>query len=128
MAFEFLAWVFTNVTLPALRLLWGFIDRFVISTFGSWQNVIDGITGAIQGLIGWLNSLRQGLANISVPDWLSRLGGNLGFNVGGTANTRSQPATANNIQVTVNATNTDPASVQRSTTWGVQDALAAAGL
>lgn len=126
-AFQTLGWWISNVTLPALRAIWRFVDGFVIATFGSWQNVIDGIAGAIEAVVGWIDGLRTALSSVSVPEWLSRLiPGQNGPEQ--PIQQQSRAAAIGNMSLVVNAAGADPYSTQAATTKGVLDAVRRAGI
>lgn len=93
-AIQAITGLWENVLLPALRSVWAFIQSNLIPIFqglvdklrgpvGSalqWfkddllspvQTALGGISGAVQGVIGWVDRMADRLRSISLPDWLT---------------------------------------------------------
>lgn len=93
-AVEALAGLWQNVLQPALEDIWSFIQDSLIPTLNNivtkaidiitpginsfkttvldpLVGVFNSIGGAIDGVIGWLNSLATSISNIQLPDWLT---------------------------------------------------------
>lgn len=82
-----------NVLLPALEAVWGFIQDNILpifqelidkiveklspvmedikELFNKVRNAIDDMSGAVEGIIGWLKKLADRIASISLPDWMT---------------------------------------------------------
>ena len=94
LAITALTGLWENVLLPALEDIWEFIQDKVIPIFmdlkeklegpvgdallwlknhvlGPVETALGGISGAVQGVIGWVDSMAEKLRSISLPDWLT---------------------------------------------------------
>jgi phage-related minor tail protein len=70
--------LWTNTLLPALTAIWEFISRHLGPVFesiagkiGAATESIGGLSGIIQGVIGWLERLAARLSSISLPSWMT---------------------------------------------------------
>lgn len=54
-----------NVLKPALTALWSFVQNRIIPALGGAKGGFEGIGGAIQGVIGFVNSLAERLGNLA---------------------------------------------------------------
>lgn len=74
-----LAGLFQNVLLPALSSAWGFMNDKVFPIFksiGDWISsrlspAFSGLSTAIQGVTGWIQTMADAMANITLPSWLT---------------------------------------------------------
>jgi len=90
---EALAGLWENVLLPALEAVWEFLQDSVIpilkdlwafiqdtlgpviewirDRFGEVSDAVGGISGVVEGVIGWLTDLADTIRGIQLPDWLT---------------------------------------------------------
>lgn len=73
-----LAGIFENVLLPALQSAGNWISTTmgpILENLTTWlgnaSGGVDGITGAIQAAIGWLENLADQIGKLSLPDWMT---------------------------------------------------------
>ena len=78
LAFEALAGMWQNVLRPALVALQIFLDRTlapIFDDFVDWLSTatggLEGISKAIQSVIGWLKDMADRLKSLDLPDWLT---------------------------------------------------------
>jgi hypothetical protein len=69
---------FQNVLLPALRIIWSFIQTFVIPAFQRFDAAVGGIANRIADAVNWINTLANSVSNLA-----DRLGGGFNFGFGG---------------------------------------------
>jgi hypothetical protein len=77
LALQAISGFWENVLKPALQDLWAFLQERLIPVWESFQfmmskvsDSVGGVSGAIQGVIGWIGDLIDKLSNIKLPDWL----------------------------------------------------------
>jgi hypothetical protein len=169
-----LAALWQNILLPALQGVWAFVSENLMPIFtalatlitdviapvisglangalASLRGAFDGIGGAIQGAIGWLNNLADKIRGIKLPDWLVPGGSTPAVTVpsaapvsagtsggyvapsgitSGGVNLRGGVAGAGGINIqglTINVGNGNPTLVRESVMSGLAGALRARG-
>jgi hypothetical protein len=70
-ALEALAGIWQNILLPALQSVWQFITKNITPMFDGLGAAIDPITDKISDLIGWVDSLRNSLSGLKLPEWMT---------------------------------------------------------
>ena len=113
--FAILASLFTNVLMPALRILWAFIQTYIVPAFQRLDEIIGGIGNRIAQLTGWLHGLAGALNGIA--DRMGGMGG-LTAQAAGTSFTLNQSFMGGGI---------DSTDVGRASRDGVYDALRRTG-
>lgn len=73
-----LAGIFENVLLPALQSAGNWISttmgpilQDLTTWLGNASGGVDGIAGAVQAAIGWLQNLADQIGKLSLPDWMT---------------------------------------------------------
>jgi phage-related protein len=70
-AIEALTGLWENVLQPALESIWGWVKDKIIPIFDGMSSSIGGVTGAIETVVGWIDSLKEKIANFELPWWLT---------------------------------------------------------
>ncbi|MCK4828034.1 hypothetical protein KA005_70545, partial [bacterium] len=69
-AIEALTGIWENVLQPALKDIWEWIKDKIIPKFDAMSVSVGGVTGAIETVVGWINTLIEKIKNIKLPDWM----------------------------------------------------------
>jgi hypothetical protein len=69
-AIEVLTGIWQNVLQPALQAIWEWIKDKIIPIFNDMSISVGGVTGAIQGVVNWIQRLIDKIKNLKLPDWM----------------------------------------------------------